>query len=287
MDDQRLDNIRRDLEKAGVETAQKDIDEIWSHANGDAAAFEVMIARRMKREPLERIFGEAVFYELDFTLAPGVFKPGFESETTLEYGLIALKDKAGPLRILDLGTGTGCILLTLLHHLPRATGLGVDLTGDSITIAEQNAVRHGLSDRSSFKQSDWLKAVTAEDGLFDLVIANPPRTPTAAVPLLVHEVSKYDPHSSLDGGQDGIEFYRRTASDIRRVLKADGCCIIQVGTITANHALHCLQKAGFATAAIRRDYKMAPNCILFGNDPVKPTLWQRLWRRSTTAACHI
>ena len=267
-------DLRRRLEAAGIDHPQKEIDLILARANGDVAIFDEMISRRLKREPLERIFGEATFYNLTFKLHPAVFKPCFETETTMEYGLLHLKDRQGPVRILDLGTGTGCILLTLLHQLPNATGLGIDINLAALEIARNNAITHGLADRAEFRQGNWLDGI---DETFDLVISNPPRVPSEVVPYLVLEVSKYDPKDSVDGGPSGIEFYQLTAKDFRRVANDEALAVMQIGGIVADQALLALRKAGYPSAEIRRDYKMGPNALVFGKDPEAKGLWARLF----------
>lgn len=266
--------LRHRLEAAGIDHPQKEIDLILARSNGDTAAFNEMIARRLKREPLERIFGEATFYNLTFKMHPAVFKPCFETETTMEYGLLHLKDRQDPVRILDLGTGTGCILLTLLHQLPNATGVGVDSNPAALEIALENAERHNLSKQAEFRQTDWLDGI---DGTFDLVISNPPRVPSEVVPYLVREVSQYDPKDAVDGGASGIEFYQRTAKDFRRVANEGALAILQIGGIVADQALVAVRKAGYPSADIRRDYKMAPNALVFGKDPEPKSLWARLF----------
>lgn len=253
------------LSAVGVERPDKELEKMLAYSGDNVLLFESVLERRLKREPLERIFGSARFYDLDFKMADNVFKPGFETETTMEYGLIFLEKREAPVRILDLGTGTGCILLSLLKNLPHATGTGVDCNEHALEIAKENADTHGLSDRATFYKSDWLDEIT--DGPFDLIISNPPRIPTAAIPHLVREVSNYDPKESLDGGPYGIEFYRRTAEKFRELAKPDGLGVIQVGSIVAANALDLFQRHGYTSAEIRRDYKMSPNCICFGRDP--------------------
>lgn len=256
------------LLSVGVERPEKELEKMLAHANDDTALFETMLERRLKREPLERILGTVEFFDLNFKVRDNVFKPGFETETTMEYGLIFLEKKEGPIRILDLGTGNGCILISLLYRLPNASGVGVDCNMEALELAEENAVTHGVSDRVVFRPSNWMEDI--DDGPFDLIISNPPRIPTKVIPHLVREVSAYDPKESLDGTGDGLEFYRRTAAGFRELARTDAQCIIQVGAIVANKALQIFQRAGFTSATIKKDYKMSPNCVVFGNDPEPP-----------------
>lgn len=253
------------LASVGIERPEKEIEKIRAHSNDNPDKFHEIIERRMKREPLERIFGTITFFDLEFKVRDNVFKPGFETETTMEYGLLFLEKKEGPLKILDLGTGNGCILLSLLHRLPNATGIGIDCNMAALELAEENALMHGLSDRVMFRARNWMEDI--HDGPFDLIISNPPRIPTKAIPHLVREVSLYDPKESLDGTSDGLEFYRRTARAFPNLAQPDGKCILQVGEIIATKALEIFKKAGYSNAEIKRDYKSSPNCIMFGKDP--------------------
>lgn len=237
------------------------------------AVVQEMVLRRCKREPLDRIFGTTFFHELPIILDKDVFRPGHETQTTVDHALIALEKRQGPLRILDLGTGTGCVLLALLKHLPNATGLGVDRNEETLALARKNAEITGYADRVEFRVSDWTKDI---DGKFDLVISNPPRIPSDAVPKLMSEVSLYDPREALDGGKKGTEYYQRTADDFRRIANDDAVCALQVGPIIADAALRVFHKAGFTNATIKRDYKMMVNCVFFENEKEKPTRW---WAR--------
>jgi release factor glutamine methyltransferase len=256
------------LSSVGIERPEKELEKMLAYSGDNVLLFESVLERRLKREPLERIFGSVDFFDLTFKIHEAVFKPGFETETTMEYGLLFLEKKDGPLRILDLGTGNGCILLSLLHRLPNATGVGVDCNPHALEVAEENAIAHNLSDRAIFHSSNWMEGIT--EGPFDLIISNPPRIPTKAIPHLVREVSEYDPPSALDGTADGLEFYRRTAAGFRDLATPDAQCVIQVGAIIANQALLLFQRAGYTSATIKRDYKSAPNCIMFEKDPEPP-----------------
>lgn len=266
-------SIAEQMAQAGIDRPQDDIEKIRIHANGNEALFDELIARRLKREPLERLFGEAEFYGLKVKLAPGIFKPGFETETTVDYGVLSLKNKKNP-RVLDLGTGTGCVLLAVLKEVPEATGVGVDINHEALKVARENAQTHEMDNRTEFLSGDWLDGI---EGKFDLVISNPPRIPSKAIPHLVREVSLYDPAVALDGGVTGLEFYKRTFRDFRNVAKEDGVCVLQVGGIVAAEALRHAYLAGYKSARIERDYKMSPNSLVFGNDPARLSLWRRLF----------
>lgn len=263
------------MAQAGIDRPHDDIEKIRQHANGNDALFDAMIERRLKREPLERIFGEAEFYGLKVRLAPGIFKPGFETETTVDYGLLSLKNKKNP-RVLDLGTGTGCVLLAILKEVPDATGVGVDINGDALEVARENAATHGMTGRAEFLRGDWTDGI---EGPFDLVISNPPRIPSQAIPHLVREVSLYDPKGALDGGPTGLDYYKKTFRDFRRIARHDGVCVLQVGGIVAAEALRAAYLAGYPSAKVTRDYKASPNSLVFGNDPEKISFFRKIFGR--------
>jgi len=284
------------LGQAGVQNPAGDLNAIFAHAmpgvdpaalhekpvnDNDAAfaAINTLVTRRLTREPMERILGYAIFHDLRLAMDDAVFKPGFETQATVDHGIRVLKDRSGPVRILDLGTGTGCILIALLKALPRATAVGIDRDETHIALAARNAAAHGVADRASFVISDWSAGV---EGSFDLVISNPPRVPTRYVPELVKEVALYDPRVSVDGGKDGLEFYERTARDFRRLAAPDGVCIMQVGNLMAAQALKLFWRQGFRGAQFGRDYRAQINCVIAVNEPNAPSVIQRLqllWRR--------
>lgn len=265
-----LAEAERRLASAGVQTPSKDIKEITrfiskasSLTREELDSVLDLAKRREKREPIERILGQAKFFDLEFELTENVFKPSFETETTAEYALIHAESLGGQVKILDLGTGTGCILISLLAKLPKATGVGVDINTESIELAKRNAQRHGVSDRATFQLSDWTNDIHE---IFDIVISNPPRIPERLIPALVREVAEYDPKEALNGGKDGLLFYSRLAENFRRIAKRDAFCVIQAGDIIIEQAKKIFVKNGFSDVFIRRDYKYSSNCISFRNN---------------------
>jgi release factor glutamine methyltransferase len=264
------------LRLAGVQSPAVDIKRITDFVtNGappspkDINSILSLIQRRENREPIERILSQAEFFGLEFELTENVFKPGFETETTAEYALICAEELGRPVRILDLGTGTGCILIALLKKLPEATGLGVDINPGSLQLAKRNAQKHNVSDRAEFHFSDWTDDVHET---FDIIISNPPRIPEKFIPALVREVAEYDPKEALNGGKDGLLFYRRLAGEFRRIAKKDAVCVIQAGEIIMAQAKNIFVQNGFSDVLIRRDYKYSPNCITFRNSERQPTV---------------
>jgi release factor glutamine methyltransferase len=193
-----------------------------------AATLAEASQRRANREPLSRIVSRREFYGREFQITPDTLDPRPETETLVE-AVIALLDR-GPTpinnpRILDLGTGSGCLLITLLAELAHASGIGVDLLPGALEVAMSNAMRLGVSDRARFICGDWCEALS---GTFDIVVSNPPYIGRYAIGDLDPEVSRFDPHAALDGGVDGLDFYRRLGSDSGRLLP-DGWLVVEVG----------------------------------------------------------
>lgn len=270
-----LNDIKKEMAAAGVHDPAKDIDALYRYMQETsgppdgpawAARFQTLLKRRVAREPLERIIGRADFFEAAYSLTPHVYKPATETETTVEHALIAAEALDRKLRILDLGTGTGCMLITLLRQLPDATGVGVDITDEALSLARLNAERHQVADRADFLHSDWTNDV---QGPFDIIISNPPRIPRVMIPALVKEVSAHDPWVALDGGEDGLLFYERLARDFRRIAAPVVQAFIQVGNITAPQVAQLFTSHGYGDVRIKTDYKYAPNCVAFTNKPLR------------------
>jgi len=182
--------------------------------------------RMVAREPLSRILGRREFWGLEFALSPDTLDPRPETETIVEAVLRRFPDQQKPLRLLDLGTGTGCILLALLSELPNAVGFGVDLSGGAATTAQRNAGRLGFADRAHFLVGDWGAAIS---GQFDAIIANPPYVPDPLLTGLPREVALYDPRLALSGGKDGLEAYRSLTRDLGRLLRPKAFFFGEIG----------------------------------------------------------
>jgi release factor glutamine methyltransferase len=232
-----------------------------------------ILQRRINREPLARILGKTRFGNLEIHLCPTVFKPTRETEAMVDHVILKFQNHPSPCRILDLGTGTGCILLALLADLPNSTGLGIDQDETALAQARQNAADCGLAARADFDCSDWGQGV---EGAFDLIITNPPRVPTLLLPHLVPEVRGHDPIPALDGGPDGLQFYRRTIDNFRGLATADGWGIVQVGPLLAGQVQALAQDAGFRQVAILADYKGMPVCVAFQNAPKAQGLFAQI-----------
>ncbi|OAG72686.1 N5-glutamine S-adenosyl-L-methionine-dependent methyltransferase [Gluconobacter japonicus] len=192
----------------------------------DAIRFKQAVMRRAAREPLAFIVGETGFWTLDFHTTPDTLIPRGDSEALIEALLAVRPDHAAPLRMLDLGTGTGCLLLSALSEYPQAWGVGVDLSAGAAALAHRNAIRNGLQGRSCFLAGNWDSALA---GTFDVVISNPPYIESADVPDLMPEVSQYEPARALDGGQDGLDAYRLLCQALPSRLVPGGHAILEMG----------------------------------------------------------
>jgi release factor glutamine methyltransferase len=190
-----------------------------------AARFGAYVARRLAGEPVSRIIGIREFYGRQFRIDASTLDPRPDTETLIEAAL-ALAGREGPLRLLDLGTGSGCILVTLLAELPRATGVGIDKSLPALELVRANAASLGVGDRARFMAGDWLEAV---EGTFDLVVANPPYLSAADMAGLSNEVGAHDPRDALDGGSDGLSAYRHIVPRLRMVLRPGGIALFEIG----------------------------------------------------------
>jgi release factor glutamine methyltransferase len=196
----------------------------------DAYRIEDFAARRLAGEPVSRIIGRREFWGLSFRISPGTLDPRPETELLVEAVLdyVRAEGLAGaPLRFLDLGTGSGCILGALLSVLPLSFGLGVDRCPEALTVARENLWRLGLLDRSAFLCADWVSALG--DGTFDIIVCNPPYIESPAIPGLEREVRVYDPPQALDGGDDGLQAYRDILAQAFRSLRGKGLLVFETG----------------------------------------------------------
>lgn len=231
------------------------------------ARLEQSIARRLEHEPVARIVGEREFYGRGFRLDPHALDPRPDTETLIEAAL-ALVERKGwrrrKLDLLDLGTGTGCILLTLLAELPRAQGIGTDQSAGALALAAVNAARLGVADRASFIAADWLDAVA---GRFDLVLSNPPYLASAEIAGLAPDVAGYDPALALDGGPDGLDAYRRIAARAGQALAEGGRLLLEIGAGQRESVVEILREAGLrldAEGGIGHDLAGRPRVVVAG-----------------------
>lgn len=226
-----------------------------------AARFEALVTRRVAHEPVSKIIGIRAFYGLDFAVSPDVLDPRADSETLIDAALDWARgaQQGRALRLLDLGTGSGCLLLSLLHHLPGATGLGVDASEKALDIARQNAKRLHLEEKARFIRSDWLEKV---DGAFDLVVCNPPYIGDEERADLSNDVLLWDPKEALFADENGLAAYRRIASTLGKALSETGTAFFEIGS-GQDEAVPCLFAAhGFEDITFRRDIAGIRRCMI-------------------------
>lgn len=215
--------------------------------------YETMLERRSGHEPVAYILGAQDFMGLPFFVTRDVLIPNQDTENLVEE---AMKEVHAGMRILDLCTGSGCILLSLLHYSADTTGVGTDLSAAALRVAAENGGRLGLSDRAVWKQGDLYEALAGAESpsKFDLIVSNPPYIPTAVIGTLMPEVAEMEPRMALDGGEDGLSFYRRILAGARDVLKIGGVLMMETGFDEAADVASMMRQSGFLDLQIIRDY---------------------------------
>lgn len=227
-------------------------------SRGQLAGLAAAVERRRRGEPVSRIVGSREFWGLGFTITPATLDPRPDSEALVEAVLPLLEAEAP--RILDLGTGSGCLLLALLHEVPGATGVGVDISPAAAAVARANAGRLGMSGRAAFVAGDWAAPLA---GRFDAVVSNPPYIRSGRIPSLAREVRCHDPLASLDGGPDGLGAYRAIAGPAARLLGPGGIAAVEVDPPRSREAGAILAGAGLAPIGTRDDLAGRPRVRLF------------------------
>ncbi len=224
----------------------------------EEANFFAMVKRRFKREPLAYITGRREFWSLEFSVSPDVLVPRPESEVLVETALNEFPETHAPLRVLDIGTGSGCLLLAFLSERPNARGLGVDLSVSALSIAKQNARPLSLDSRANFCSGDW---VTGIESGFDVVFANPPYIPTAELRQLEPELS-HEPVCALNGGVDGLAAYRSIADTIRPVFNPGAALFLEIGKGQADAVQSIFCSRDFHVSGTVCDLAGIPRCVI-------------------------
>ena len=208
-------------------------------------------ARRAAGEPLSRIVGKREFWGLSLAITPQVLDPRPETETIVEAALSILSDRhEDPLRILDLGVGSGALLCALLTEFGLARGIGVDISTDAADVARGNLRACGLSLRAEIRLGDWTRGI---EGRFDLIVSNPPYIPTVDLPRLPREVRNFDPWLALDGGIDGLAAYRRILPESRCLLAPGGWLLVELGAGQAAKVTAVASQCGFTDVRTYQD----------------------------------
>jgi release factor glutamine methyltransferase len=254
----RLREAAERLRAAGIESPRADARLLCDHAQTEGASFEHLIERRLRREPVAYIAGRKEFWSLDFAVGPGVLIPRPETETLVEEALKQLPESDGAYRVLDLGTGTGCLLLAFLSERPKARGIGLDNSAIALEWASRNVARHGLEPRVQLVHGGWQHA----EGYFDLIFCNPPYVPTADLAGLPSDVGDYEPRAALDGGPDGLSAYRAIAPVLKRHLKSNGVVLLEIGAGQHHVVEQIVAAEGLKAPRIAADLAGIPRCLV-------------------------
>jgi release factor glutamine methyltransferase len=276
--DAQIEAAARQLDAAGIADARREARLLAALALGtspdsilarperpldarEAEQFRMSVDRRCAREPLSRIRGSREFWSLEFALNEATLDPRPDSETLVEAALEFVA--AGmPARVLDLGTGSGCLLIAFLSERPRAYGIGIDIDPLAVQAAAGNAECAGVGGRARFAAGDWCQPESLPPGPFDLVLVNPPYIPSAAIAGLEPEVVRHDPRRALDGGGDGLDAYRVLAPLLAEILAPGGLAAIELGQGQAVPVGALLSDAGLAAGPIRADLAGVERCLI-------------------------
>jgi release factor glutamine methyltransferase len=271
-----LNTVAQWLEAAGVDSARLDARLLVGAATGETAAGLIarprrrlsgreaetlsgMVARRCAREPIAHIFGSREFWSLEFDVSASVLTPRPDSETIIEAACLHIPAPGRDVRVLDLGTGSGCLLLALLHEFPAASGVGVDISPAAVSLARCNGSKLGVGTRAAFVVGDWAASIA---GRFDVVISNPPYIPTPEIARLAPEVAHYEPHGALDGGSDGLDAYRALLPLSAEVLAPGGAVLFEMGA-GQHQAICALARAcGLEVAGLQDDIAGIPRVAI-------------------------
>lgn len=226
-----------------------------------AATLEGYAVRRLAGEPVWRILGEREFWGLRFRLSPATLEPRPDTETLVEAALAALGGRRDePLAMLDLGTGTGCLLIAALSEFPQARGLGVDLSEEACATAAGNAALNDVAGRASFRQGNWTQGI---DGRYDLILSNPPYIRHDDIAGLPREVRDHDPLPALDGGTDGLDPYRVFAVSLPPLLASGGVIVVEIGAGQEADVVRLMQQASLRHTETRHDLGGHARALIF------------------------
>ncbi|MDE2182146.1 MAG: peptide chain release factor N(5)-glutamine methyltransferase [Alphaproteobacteria bacterium] len=252
--------VRR-LSAASVDSPRRDARILWNHAQGDRAAFEACVERRAAREPIAYIVGHKEFWSLEFAVGPGILVPRPETETLIEQVLKFHPDRAAPLRALDLGCGSGCLIVSFLKEFPNAHGMAIDRLDVACDFTRRNAERHGVLGRCEIRQGDWSGKTLPEA---DVILANPPYIRTDDLNRLEPEVAAYEPRGALDGGADGLQAYRMLAPAVAISVGRSGLGFVEVGIGQAEPVGALLAVYGLKIIGIAPDLAGTPRVLVIG-----------------------
>lgn len=252
------------------DTARLDAELLMAHALGigredlilrqrdllEPDGFAALVGRRAKHEPVSHIIGTRDFWTLKLTVTPDVLTPRPDSETLIEAALDYFRDRTPPCRILDLGTGSGALLLAALDEWKDAEGVGVDASVAALDVARGNALSCGMAGRTDFRRGNWFDGV---EGPFDLILANPPYIAETAI--LPPDVVNYEPHQALFAGPDGLDAFRAIAPGLDAALAPGGVAVIEIGFDQRETAATLFESEGFRVT-VREDLAGQPRCLM-------------------------
>lgn len=255
LEEAKIADAKRDAETLLLYLEKADRTFLYVHRNDAtdeyrADAYFGLIDRRAAGEPLQYILGSQEFMGLNFAINPSVLIPRQDTETLVELALKRAGEKKRSLSILDMCCGSGAIAVSMAHFLPKAKITACDISPEALEVARGNAARNGLNGRIEFRESDLFfmtkrkKTVRIKDS-FDMILSNPPYIPTQDIDTLQTEVRDHEPIKALDGGSDGLDFYRRIAEDAFGSLKKDGLMFLEIGCDQAEAVTSLLSGAGY------------------------------------------
>ncbi len=221
------------------------------------ARLESYAQRHIDGEPISRILNRAAFWDLSFRVTPDVLDPRPETEMIITRAL-KIMPRDSDIDIADLGTGSGCLIVTLMTLYSRARGWAVDKSPVALAVARDNAVAHGVEDRISFIEGNWLES---PDRLFDLIVSNPPYIPNRDIANLDVSVKNYDPILALDGGKDGFDAYRQIIPAIKKHLKQDGTALLEIGIFQAEKIERLVEDSGLCVKSVHVDMSGIPRVV--------------------------
>jgi len=262
------DKLIQGLIEAGIPSPRLEADIILKHSipqypnisEAEEKNAENMLKRRINHEPLDKIIGKREFYKSSFKVNSAVLSPRPDTEILVESALELLpRDKE--LKILDMGTGSGCILLSLLKECPQILGVGLDISKEALKVAKENAKNLGLKNRVEFICQSWTDADLSLPQ-FDMIVSNPPYIPSAEIETLEREVKEYDPLTALDGGTDGLNCYKDIAKILPNLLKDKAYALFEVGYNQADDVMDILKSIGLKPVKIVKDLVGIKRCVI-------------------------
>lgn len=261
--DEALAEGRRRLAEGGIEGAPRDARALLAEALGlaperllldperemsaaEQGAYEGFLTRRLAHEPVSRILGRRAFWGMDFAVTPAVLDPRPETETLVAAAL----EGPRPRRLLDLGTGSGAIVVSLLAQWPDTVAIATDISPEALAVAGRNAEAHGVADRLALLETDWFAGI---DGMFELIVSNPPYIAAGEMPGLAPEVREHDPEGALTPGGDGLDAYRAIAAGLPARLAPGGRVLVEIGPTQGAAVAELFAAAGLVEIAVLDD----------------------------------